>query len=64
MTGLSDQMRSDFRVMKAVGDVTRLDPNARVRDMRQLLQRMIKDPQATEEMKNCNVSFLYANRTI
>jgi aubergine-like protein len=55
LTGLSDQMRSDFKVMRDVGDVTRLDPNARVRDMEQLLQSMLSNEATMQEMKNCKV---------
>jgi len=46
LTGLTDQMRSDFRIMKEVGNYTHATPQARINGMRQFLQRIQENDEA------------------
>ena len=40
MTGLTDAMRADFRVMKDVAVITRITPQARAESIRKFIQRV------------------------
>ena len=40
MTGLSDEQRSNFQLMKAVGEVTKLNPQRRVQSLMSFRQRI------------------------
>lgn len=42
-TGLTDQMRSNFTIMKAIGDNTRLPPNQRENKLSEFLQQLSAD---------------------
>jgi len=46
MTGLTDAMRSDFRLMQAVANITRISPQARVDRTYQFLKRIKANPEA------------------
>lgn len=56
LTGLTDQMRSNFRVMQDLAAITRLNPTQRYTTMRKLLARLKENPQVGEELANYNVS--------
>ena len=45
MTGLTDAMRSDFRLMQAVANITRISPQARVDRTYQFLKRIKANPE-------------------
>ena len=45
MTGLTDAMRSDFRLMQAVANITRISPQARVDRTYQFLKRIKENPE-------------------
>jgi hypothetical protein len=45
MTGLTDAMRSDFRLMQAVANITRISPQARVDRTYQFLKRIKEKPE-------------------
>ena len=45
MTGLTDSMRSDFRLMQAVANITRISPQARVDRTYQFLDRIKGNPE-------------------
>jgi aubergine-like protein len=42
-TGLTDEMRSNFTIMKSIGDNTRLPPNQRERKLSEFLQQLSTD---------------------
>lgn len=44
MTGLSDDQRADFRLMKDVGDVTKLNPDRRVEALMKFRRRIAETP--------------------
>jgi len=50
MTGLSDEQRANFKLMKDVGDVTKLNPQRRVESLLNFRRRIADTP---------NVSFIY-----
>nr|CAQ03960.1 piwi-like protein 2 [Isodiametra pulchra] len=51
LTGLSDKMREDFRVMKDVGAHTRVAPRDRLTRMSQFISRVNSSPEASEELR-------------
>jgi len=46
MTGLTDAMRADFRVMKDVGAITRISPLARAQTISKFIKRIKGNPEA------------------
>lgn len=52
MTGLTDEMRSDFKVMKDVAQYTRVTPNQRMNALRKYLQNVAKSEQAQQILKD------------
>ncbi|XP_018335086.1 piwi-like protein Ago3 [Agrilus planipennis] len=46
MTGLTDEMRSDFKVMKDVAQYTRVTPNQRLKAMMQYIKNVRNNPQS------------------
>jgi len=42
MTGLSDEMRNNFQLMKAIADRTRTNPQQRVNNLLKFAQRMLQ----------------------
>lgn len=46
MTGLTDSMRADFRVMKDVATITRITPQARAQAVDKFIKRIKADPEA------------------
>ena len=56
MTGLSDEQRADFDLMKAMGDYTRQDPPKRVQTLMGLSKRM-QIPEIKSELEQWNLGF-------
>jgi aubergine-like protein len=50
MTGLSDKMREDFKVMKDVAEHTRVNPMNRVRAMERFVHTVKNSPEARDEL--------------
>ncbi|XP_062547222.1 protein aubergine-like [Armigeres subalbatus] len=51
MTGLTEQMRSDFRMMRAMSDHTRLNPDRRIERLETFNRRLQTTPESTEVFK-------------
>lgn len=51
MTGLTDQMRSDFRMMRAMADHTRLNPDRRIERLETFNKRLQTSPESMEVFK-------------
>lgn len=56
-TGLSDEARADFRVMKDLGEHTRIAPEVRKRRFLDFIRDMNKDPKCAKELDGWNVNF-------
>lgn len=52
MTGLTDDMRADFRVMKDIAQHTRITPNQRQMAMRKYIKNIYNNPIALAELEN------------
>ncbi|CAH1965527.1 unnamed protein product [Acanthoscelides obtectus] len=52
MTGLTDEMRSDFKVMKDVAQYTRITPNQRINALRTYLENIKKSPEAQKVLSD------------
>jgi len=50
MTGLTDEIRSDFRVMKDISQHTRVTPPQREQAMLKFVQNVYSNPEASEEL--------------
>ncbi|XP_055640533.1 protein argonaute-3 [Toxorhynchites rutilus septentrionalis] len=48
LTGLTDEMRSDFKVMRDIASFTRITPNQRLNSMRQFCHNVNTNPEAKE----------------
>jgi len=46
MTGLTDAMRADFKIMKEVANITRVTPAARAMNIQKFVQRVTSNPDA------------------
>lgn len=57
MTGLSDEMRSNFNLMKAVADHTRVPPNDRVNSYNNFIKQINECEKATYKLDIWNVQF-------
>lgn len=51
VTGLTDQMRSDFRMMRAMSDYTRLNPDRRIERLETFNRRLQTTPESSEVFK-------------
>ncbi|XP_054269475.1 piwi-like protein Ago3 isoform X2 [Macrosteles quadrilineatus] len=51
MTGLSDEMRADFKVMKDVATITRVNPNQRVLNLQKLINNIKSNPRCVEMLE-------------
>lgn len=56
LTGLSDQMRTDFRVMKDLAIHTRQSPDQRVDKLRNLIKKIHTTPSVQDELKSWNLN--------
>ena len=59
MTGMNDDQRADFNLMKAVGEHTRQDPEKRTRELNRFAQRL-KNPGSTAELDRWDIKFAEA----
>nr|BAJ07610.1 piwi [Ephydatia fluviatilis] len=56
-TGLSEEARADFRIMKDLATYTKVDPNDRAATIRNFLGQIKTVPEAQEVLTNWNVEF-------
>ncbi|XP_043950297.2 protein aubergine [Drosophila biarmipes] len=54
-TGMTDAMRANFRLMKAMSEHTRLTPDRRIERLRMFNQRLKSSEESTETLKSWNV---------
>ena len=52
MTGLTDAMRADFKIMKEVGNITRVAPGARANGIDNFVKRVTGSPDAYKLLTN------------
>ncbi len=57
MTGLSDEQRADFKLMKAVGEYTRTAPPQRCKALMAYASRMSNTPAVKDELSKWNMRF-------
>ncbi|CAG2112823.1 unnamed protein product, partial [Medioppia subpectinata] len=57
MTGLTDQMRADFNLMKKIGDVSRLKPLDRANNLRNFITRLTTNEKVIEDMAQWDLRF-------
>uniref|UniRef100_A0A0K2UXM2 Piwi-like protein 1 n=1 Tax=Lepeophtheirus salmonis TaxID=72036 RepID=A0A0K2UXM2_LEPSM len=55
MTGLSESQRSNFSLMKSLGEYTRQDPANRCSSLKKFSQRLLSSPSVKEELKKWNI---------
>lgn len=56
MTGLTDAMRSDFKVMKSISEHTRLTPGQRLHAIQSYVKRVRSNPEATKILADWGMS--------
>lgn len=64
LTGLSEEVRSDFNAMKDLSLHTRLGPSQRIRALEGLMQKINSDETASAELSNWNLEFAQSLLTI
>ena len=57
MTGLTDDQRNNFQLMKALGDITRPDPEKRVAALKGFSDRLARCQQSQEVLKQWHIEF-------
>ena len=57
MTGLSDEQRADFKLMKAVSGVTLADPKNRVLQLNKFAKRVTDNPKIKQEFLDWDMKF-------
>jgi aubergine-like protein len=57
LTGLADEVRADFNVMKDLAVHTRIGPGDRVKRLQKFVQDINKNPDSVAEMRNWNLEF-------
>merc|ERR1712096_161481 len=57
MTGLSDEQRANFNLMKAMGDYTRQDPVKRTQTLAKFSEKIRDTPEIQEELTKWNLKF-------
>jgi len=57
LTGLTDAMRADFRFMKQVAELSKLDPNNRVRKLQEFINRVNSNPKVKADMVKWDMKF-------
>jgi len=57
LTGLSDDMRADFNVMKDLAVHTRIDPNNRYKKLMMFINRLANNPEVQKEMGGWGLRF-------
>jgi len=56
LTGMTDQMRADFRIMKEVSNFTRLNPQKRKEAMKKFVDAVNRDPNAKKHLSDWGLS--------
>ena len=57
MTGLTDDQRNNFQLMKALGDITRPDPEKRVKALKGFIDRLSNCQQSREVLQMWQIEF-------
>jgi len=57
ITGLSDEMRANFTVMKDLAQHTRIGPAQKVKILQDFMRDLTTQPESQKELKNWNMSF-------
>merc|ERR1719228_1263316 len=57
MTGLSDEQRANFNLMKSMGEYTRQDPEKRTKTLLKFADRLHGTKEISEELKGWNLQF-------
>merc|ERR1712198_505238 len=57
MTGLSEEQRANFQLMKALGDYTRQDPKRRTESLMKFSDRINTHPDIKKELASWNLEF-------
>jgi len=57
MTGLSEEQRSNFQLMKNLGEYTRQDPKKRVAALKKFSERLNTTPDITQDMQGWDLKF-------
>ena len=57
MTGLTEEMRKNFQLMKQVGDLSRHKPEERVRNLNNFIGRMNQNAEVIADMQKWNIRF-------
>ncbi|XP_046997505.1 piwi-like protein Siwi isoform X1 [Schistocerca americana] len=55
MTGISDDMRANFHLMRALADHTRVAPEARIQKLLQFNERLYKEPEVVSSLTEWNM---------
>lgn len=61
MTGLSEEQRSNFQLMKNLGEYTRQDPKKRVAALKKFSERLNTTPEITQDMQGWDLKFSRVN---
>ena len=64
LTGVTDAMRSNWKLNKALADTTRMPPSERVKSVQQLIQTVLGSPQVAEEMKKLQIEIKLEPTTV
>ena len=64
MTGLSDEQRANFQLMKALGEHTRQDPKTRTKTLMKFHQRMASTPEIKQDLSAWNLELSSKMETI
>ncbi|XP_046635666.1 piwi-like protein Siwi isoform X2 [Daphnia pulicaria] len=57
MTGLTEEHRNNFKMMQAVGNITRVTPGRRVETLMKFRRRLAETPQIERELNNWGLQF-------
>ena len=57
MTGLSDEQRANFQLMKTMGEYTRQGPDKRAETLAKFSERLSSKPEIVEELQAWNLKF-------
>ncbi|BET00951.1 aubergine [Nesidiocoris tenuis] len=57
LTGFTDKMRADFKLMSAVAKYTRIGPEARMEKIESFMKRLYSCTEAANELQSWNMSF-------
>ncbi|XP_061388506.1 protein argonaute-3 [Musca vetustissima] len=64
LTGLRDEMRSDFRLMREIATFTRISPNQRLQALEKFYTNINKSPEATQILKDWGLSLTQSYETV